>query len=385
MFDTSSDLISQLLRNAVVELDIPPDLRNAANREYQRVGNWLAAEADGDAGWVVYSQGSFLLNTVVLPSGSDEYDLDSVCRREVAKESTSQAKLKAGVGEVLLAYATAHRHLPDGPVRRKECKRCWTLKYAPSLRFHLDVLPAIPNPEAQSEGILITDRELHEWQRSNPLAYAAWFKRQAHTEFLAKRAHLAEAAHIPPQEIPEWEVKTTLHRVVQVLKLHRNQYFQDDLDARPASILVTTLAAHAYRSRRDLYTALLETVETMPDHIIETDSGLWVPNPVEPRENFADKWRAKPQLARNFSAWIEQLGEDLRAAESYHGLHKVAARLQEGFGAEPIEKAMQQVGDSYRQMREKGLLTLAPASGLISTGRGIPVRDHGFYGGSGRL
>src|SRR4051812_33517075 len=287
MFDTSSDLISRLLRDAVAELDIPPDLRAAATREYERVGTWLAAYADGHAGWVVYPQGSFLLNTVVLPSGRDEYDVDTVCRREIAKHATTQVGLKSGVGDALSSYVAAHDHLPDGPRERKERNHCWTLCYARSLRFHLDVLPGIPNPEAPPDGILITDRELRDWQRSNPLAFAAWFKRQAEAEFIAKRARLAEAAHTPPQAIPDWEVKTTLHRVIQVLKLHRNEYFRDDLGMRPSSILITTLAAHAYRGEQELYEALLQTAELMPEFITRTTGGVWVPNPVEPRENFA--------------------------------------------------------------------------------------------------
>jgi hypothetical protein len=384
MFDTSSDLITQVLRDTVAELDIPPDLRVAATREYERVGAWLAAHADGGAGWVVYPQGSFLLNTVVLPFGRDEYDVDTVCRREIAKYATSQANLKHGVGDALSNYVAAHRHLPDGPIGRKERNRCWTLRYDGSLRFHLDVLPGIPNPETPPDGILITDRGVREWQRSNPLAFAAWFKRQAEAEFIAKRARLAEAAHTPPQAIPDWEVKTTLHRVVQVLKLHRNEHFRDDLDARPASILVTTLAAHSYRGEQDLYEALLQTVELMPEYITRTTAGLWVPNPVEPRENFTDRWRHQPDLAREFYGWLDRLGDDLRDAVSHRGIDKVAARLQESFGAQPVEKAVVRLGDAYLRTREAGALSLAPASGVLSTSRGVPVRDHGFHGGPRR-
>ena len=210
MFETSSDLISQLLRDTVAELDIPPDLRAAATREYRRVGNWLAAHADGDAGWVVYPQGSFLLNTVVLPDGHDEYDVDTVCRRELDKRATTQAKLKHEVGGAMAGYVDAHRRLPDGPIDQKERNRCWTLRYDRSLRFHLDVLPATPNRKARPDGILITDRELREWQRSNPLAFAAWFRRQAETEFLAKRARLAEAAHTPPYVNPRFQIEDAL-------------------------------------------------------------------------------------------------------------------------------------------------------------------------------
>jgi len=384
MFDTTSNLISRLLQDTVAQLDIPLPLREAATREYQRVGNWLANHADGHAGWVVHAQGSFLLNTVVLPAGGDEYDIDTVCSREIAKESTTQAKLKDEVGDALSAYVTAHQRLADGPTGRKERKRCWTLRYDGSLRFHLDVLPAIPNPEAPPSGILITDRELREWQRSDPLAFAAWFMRQAEAEFVAKRLRLAEAARTPPQAIPEWEVTTTLQQAVQVLKLHRNEHFRDDLDARPASVLLTTLAAHAYRGEQNLYDAVLEAVELMPQYVQRSRDGLLVPNPVEPRENFADRWRHRPELATRFFEWLEQLADDLRDAESRRGLDTVAARLSESFGAQPVEKAVGLLGDSYRRTRETGHLGFATTSGLLSTSGGIPVRSHDFYGDGGR-
>jgi len=385
MFETATDLISQLLRETVAELDIPTELHAAATREYQRVGNWLAAHADGDAGWIVYPQGSFLLNTVVLPAGQDEYDIDVVCRRQIAKEMTTQAALKLGVGDALANYIQAHRDLPDGPVGRKERNRCWMLRYDARRRFHLDVLPAIPNDDAQPHGVLITDRELRAWQRSNPLTFAAWFKHQAETEFLRKRAYLAEAAHTPPQEIPDWEVKTTLHRVVQVIKLHRNEYFRHDLGLRPASVLITTLAGHAYRGEQDLYDALVQTVALMPSYITTTDAGPSVPNPVEPRENFADRWHSRPQLADAFYGWLEQLGEDLRdVGERQDGLDSVTARLQESFGAVPVAKAAGRLGDAYRRTRDAGALTFATSTGILSTGPGVRVRDHGFYGGRHR-
>lgn len=384
MLETRSDLISQLLSHTVAELDISPELRAAATAEYERVGNWLAAVADGDAGWVVQPQGSFLLNTVVRPSGSDEYDLDTVCRREIEKHETTQAKLKYEVGDVLLDYRNAHHDLPDAPTRLKERNRCWTLSYPASLRFHLDVLPAIPNPESPPSGILITDRELHAWQRSDPQAFAAWFKRQAAAEFIVKRAKLAEARRTTPQAIPEWEVRTTLHRLVQVFKLHRNEYFSADLDARPASILLTTLAAHAYSGERNLYDAALQAVELMPQHIQQTREGYFVPNPVEPRENFADRWRHEPELARAFFGWLNRLGEDLREVGSVHGgVDKVAARLQESLGEQPVAKGAGRLADNYRRTREVGALTFAPASGMLTTGHGTRVRNHDFYGDVG--
>ncbi len=250
MLESRSEIISSLLTSTVAELDIPAALRADATAEYQRVGEWLAAHADDEDGWVVYPQGSFLLNTVVLPSWGDEYDVDTVCRRELATHETTQALLKHEVGESLDLYRSL-QHGPGGPRELHERNRCWTLCYPSRLRFHLDVLPAIGNPEGGPTGVLITDRKLHTWQFSDPLAYAAWFKAQSQLEFVQKRMVLAEAARTPPQAIPDWKVKTTLHRVIQVLKAHRNEHFRSQLELRPASILITTLAAHAYRGEQD--------------------------------------------------------------------------------------------------------------------------------------
>jgi hypothetical protein len=380
LFDSSSQLISRLLAGTVAVLDIPPELRRAAAAEYKRVGNWLADYADGDTGWVIYPQGSFLLNTVVLPRGADEYDVDSVCLREVTKEQTSQRQLKYEVGGALEEYRQAHAHLPDGPTSLEERSRCWTNCYPVSLRFHLDVLPAIPNPKRGGTAILITDRGLHEWQRSDPRAFAAWFANQARVEFLEKRARLAEAARTEPAAIPDWEVRTVLQRVVQVLKVHRNSYFANDLDSRPASIMISTLAAHAYNGEQDLYDAVLTAAEKMPSFIRKERHGYSVPNPVEPHEDFADRWRRHPEQARRFFQWLDQLGEDLREAESTRGLDHVASRLQESFGEEPIEKAAASLGDEYRSAREKGNLAFATSTGILSTTGSIPVRRHDFYG-----
>jgi hypothetical protein len=382
VLESRSAIISRLLTSTVQELDIPPDLRSAATAEYLRVGEWLASHADAEDGWVVHPQGSFLLNTVVLPVWGDEYDVDTVCRRALTKQETTQAKLKLEVGESLQMYR-AMQSGPGAPRAVKERNRCWTLCYPATLRFHLDVLPAIPNPDGGESAILITDRELRNWQFSDPLAYAAWFKAQSKLEFVQKRMVLAEAARTPPQEIPDWQVKTTLHEVVQVLKAHRNEHFRDELDMRPASILITTLAAHAYRGEQNLMDAVLDAVELMPHYIQETDEGLLVANPVEPRENFADRWRNEPKLAERFDEWLEKLAEDVHEASSQHGLQKVAVRLSESFGEHPVQKAMEDLGESYRSIREGGGLALAASTGVLSSAGDVPVRNHGFFGHGG--
>ncbi|HTZ87684.1 MAG TPA: nucleotidyltransferase [Solirubrobacteraceae bacterium] len=372
-------MISNLLEGTVEELDIPPQLRAAADYEYHCVGSWLAAHADpGGLGWRVYPQGSFRLGTVVRPEGSDEYDLDAVCLRSIAKEHTTQALLKAETGQALAAYLTARADEAGGPRECQERKRCWTLLYG--YPFHLDVLPAVPNPETPPSGILLTDRSLHLWQHSDPVAYARWFRHQMRRELLAKRARLAEAEHVPPEQIPAETVKTTLQRVVQVLKAHRNGYFADDLDSRPTSILITTLAARVYSGEQDLDEAVLETAREMPSQI-EYEADRWiVANPVEPRENFADKWNDRPELAVGFFEWLDRLQQDLQDARESEGLDRTVLRLSESFGEGPVQKAAARIGDLYRDSRDRGALAFAGTTGLLSSRGTSPVQRHDFYG-----
>ncbi len=379
MFDTTTQMISSLLEGAVEELDIPPELHRAAELQYHSVGSWLADHADiGGEGWRVYPQGSFRLGTVVQPEGADEYDLDAVCVRTIEKDSTTQERLKSEMGDVLDRYVKARAEEPDGPTAYDERKRCWTLYFRDP--FHLDVLPAIPNPETIPTGILLTDKALRLWQHSDPIAYAEWFRERMQRELIAKRAQLSEAQRIPPEQIPFAVVKTTLQRVVQVLKVHRNRYFAGDLESRPPSILITTLAAHVYLGERDLDEAVLDTAREMPDHIDHDGNNWLVPNPVEPRENFADKWNARPELAREFFRWLERLQEDLLAARESEGIDRAVMRLSESFGEAPIQKSASRLADGYHEQRERGSLKFAASSGILSAAGSIPVRQHDFYG-----
>lgn len=378
MLNTRSDVLTQLLEGTVIDLDIPPELRAAAEVEYQYVGNWLADHADhGGLGWVVFPQGSFLLNTVVRPRGRDEYDLDCVCRRGLAP-STNPAVLKHDTGLVLGRYVTARDGEPGAPTGLDERNRCWTLGYRS--RFHIDVLPAIPCSDGTPTAILIPDKKLADWCNSDPQAFANWFRLQMAHELESKKLLLAEARRTAPEAIPDSSVKTVLQLAVQVLKIHRNEHFGDALDMRPASVLVTTLAAHAYQGEGSLYDVVLDIVARMPNYV-HHEGGHWtVENPVEPRENFADSWAAEPRKATLFFDWLEKLGEDLRDAGEKSGLDRVSVRLAESFGADPVKRATTRLAETYRSTRESDRLRFNTTTGALATTGAIPVRRHGFYG-----
>jgi hypothetical protein len=199
----------------------------------------------------------------------------------------------------------------------------------------MDVLPAIPNQERPPTGILLTDTELTLWQKSNPKAFADWFYGRMKVIFTQKRAALAESIQASVEEIPEWQIKTPLQIVVQVLKRHRDIHFQSDSENKPASIIITTLAACSYRNQPDIYDALTEIVRDMPT-CIENRNGLWwIPNPVDPDENFADRWNEYPQRRPAFMRWLAKVQVDFSQLLQKQNLNEALDALSPSLG-EPI-------------------------------------------------
>jgi len=341
--------LNEFLLRITETLDIPDQFYEDAVLKYEDVGSWLSADDSELKSCVpeIYPQGSFRLGTVIYPfSKDDEYDIDLVCLLNLDKTQISQSDLKKKIGDRLKKRDDLNRILSPG-------RRCWKLEYpsqvqSPSL--HMDVLPAIPNSERLPTGILLTDRELKLWQKSNPKAYANWFYDRMRTVFLARRTELAkliEAANI--EDVPEWQVKTPLQRVVQLLKRHRDIYFQKRPDYRPASIIITTLAARAYNSQVNIYDALVEIMRTIeinlgkPGFIENRNGRWWVANPIED-ENFADKWNDYPDRKEAFMEWLKRASEDFINIGKKQTLDEAIDLLTPLIGEQIMAKAANALG-----------------------------------------
>jgi hypothetical protein len=371
----SHQQLDQLLGSAIADFDIPDEVYEQIVDRYEDVAAWLSdywPESSSDG--VIYPQGSIRLGTVVQPiNDHDEYDIDLVCRRELAKDSTTQVALKSDVGKALGLYVASG---PDGSPTRDEGKRCWTLDY-PSEPFHMDVLPALPNPEAAPNGILLTDRDLREWQWSNPIDYATWFHSRMRQEFAELREVLAKQMDV--DDVPEWKIKTTLQRTVQALKRHRDFYFVDRPENRPASIIITTLAARAYTGGGAPYEVLVDVTGKMPDFIEVRDGMYWLPNPVQKEENFCDRWQTHPERSRAFLEWIAQAQVDFNDYGSDSGVDHVLEKFARNFGERPARRAGEAFGVNLARTRDAGQLGIA-AGGLLGTTAGRSVPRHTFHG-----
>ncbi len=331
------------LEKIAEEIDIAPSKYQQAVDHYVAVGSWLEKSEYGVCVGMpdIYPQGSFRLGTVVRPiKGGNEvdYDIDLVCELPTTKKSTNASTIKRVVGDRLREHSFYRKKLD------KEGKRCWTLLYAEQdgIGFHLDVLPSVSDPRSESDkSIAITNRHgtIYSWSASNPKGYGEWFDKVNRKSFQQvveekKRAIHAESKGIFSRvdDVPDQLVRTPLQQAIQIMKRHRDMVFKNgnNTDYAPISMIVTTLAAHLYQDEHDVYSALkaiatklngyaglvrnLPTEPTIANlQLIQLKQGKWyIGNPVNPEENFADRWHEDNHArAQAFFEWIKKLKEDL--------------------------------------------------------------------------
>lgn len=378
---------SQFIKALIEELEIPEDHYKRAERSYQSFGEWTQRAESSllDYAPEVYVQGSFRLGTVIKPSSdADEYDIDMVCvLAGLQKSELSQKTLK----EMLETEVQSYRDAKGIKKPVKSGRRCWTLEYADSAQFHMDILPALPNAEAQrillekhsfdasfaDSAIAITDDEHEtyniisdEWPRSNPKGYAEWFKSRMAEVFQEMRKVIAESemrkgVKASVEDIPEYRVRTPLQQSIMILKRHRDDMYADDTDNRkPISIIISTLAAHSYQGETEIGEALLGILERMESHIAHNGSEYVIANPTDGSENFADKWQEHPEREKAFFKWLTQAKKDFSALANLTSFEKMvesATTLKPELTNRALQRAMGISGVSLL-----GAATSAPAA-----------------------
>ena len=358
--------MSDLTKNIVMEelagcLDIPESAYEKAEARYEDLGKWFSRKEAHCAPFNphIHPQGSFRLGTVI---NAEEYDLDFGCRlREgITKATHTQEQLKKLVGLDLEEYRLARgiEHKLD------EKNRCWRLKYKDELAFHMDAVPSIPEEQQQrvllesamvkygaeralAESVTqhagsITDNRMPNyaqvspaWKISNSEGYAKWFESRMKlaSRLMEGRAMLVKAATV--DELPARKWKSPLQRSIQILKCHRDRMFEDNSDSKPISIILTTLAAEAYQGEQDVTDALEGILSRMGDLVRKGKPR--VPNPVNPVEDFADKWYDPEykhlHLEQSFWVWLSQAKIDFEIIHQSHDPDFITEQAMTKFGA----------------------------------------------------
>ena len=375
MPDDNLHLVSRLLGASVEVLDISAEQYELAVRRYEDLGLWLVAQGIGDPD--VYPQGSFRLGTVLRPTSVDDFDIDLVFLRFLGKESITQEELRSQAERLLRRYM-AERGALNGSPTLQEKGRCWTLVYSGD-NFHLDVLPVIPDPDGDATAILLSDRDLFRWQHSNPIGYADWFWNCMGDAVETARIQLATTLSRDVEDVPRWLVRTPLQRVVQLLKLHRDTFFQNIPQAKPASILITTLATHSYSGESDLFEAYRKVAHSLAIHIERRNGEFWVPNPAHGEENFADKWNTDPARKAHFDRWLQALKTDTDKWIESDGIDEAIQSLGTAFGAAPVNAGAKLVSAAFTTSVAGGALSVNQG-GMVTPGAGTKIRSHDFHG-----
>lgn len=327
---TNTRIARQLFELLVESLDIPPSLYERASSRHSSLGQWLCRDGSRLRAFNphVSSQGSFRHGTVVRPLAADaEYDLDNVTTVMLSKASITQRDLKELYGLEMQDYAREHGMLAPP----EEKNRCWRLRYADEVKFHLDSLPSLAEdedfvrtlrlrnvPEEMAKrAIAITDKRHPAyanlttlWPTSNPRGFARWLESRMGTFADAQRRELVQRrAYATVESVPTYELKTPLQRAIQLLKRHRDVMFVDNPDVAPISMILTNLAGHAYSGEADVYDAVRGILARMLNYV--RPERPRVPNPTHPDEDYADKWSQDRRLETHFLQWHRQAVQDV--------------------------------------------------------------------------
>ena len=81
----------------------------------------------------------------------------------------------------------------------------------------------------------------------------------------------------------------------------------------------------------------------MDQHIQYRAGEAWIPNPVNPEENFADKWAEEPQKQENFHAWLEQARRDFAAYLRASRFDSMPEVLKEALGSGLVDRSLASV------------------------------------------
>lgn len=260
-----------------------------------------------------------------------------------------------------------------GEYRQKleRMNRCLRLNYAK--QFHLDILAARADRERGDTCIEVPDRKLKDWKKSNPLGFRKWFEEKTRGVVT-----VAIRSQVPLPSEPVMMEEAVLRRVVQLMKRNRDNVFLG-ADEAPRSVVLTTLAGHAYQGQESIAIALLEVMSTIEQAIAAAaPKRIVVENPSNPAERFCESWndvsyQAFTRFIREFRFGVEQLLKT-------RGLDAIGDKLNALFGEELGSRVVNAYAERRREAMKADTLRASPAAGLTVGGTGARSPRHTFHG-----
>jgi hypothetical protein len=289
----------------------------------------------------------------------------------------------------------------------------------------------VPNAEYYKHAIEITDldrkTQKYSWPvgGSNPEGFAQWFDniKMCYSDYRGLSTRQKQAIYentrdknnrlifASVNDVPEPLVRTPLQQAIQILKHHRDVYFKNDSDNKPISMIITTLCARFYAREQDVFTALINIIQKISDfaqyirpsfkfseNVRESQSMIdsvhgynpiidkpiyklngkwWIPNPVNPAENFADRW--DNEIAKAFFEWLGKLKQNFDLALQQKGLDKIANVLRPILGDRVVTNAFIKTAERKRAGLNNKTIKTTLLTGILSTKGNTNNIKHTFH------
>ena len=370
--------VDTMLRQIANELDISEEKYKNAVDSYNAVGNYLSNHINAPV--EIFPQGSFRLGTVIKPlTDEDDYDIDLVCK--VNKNFSNAKELKNEVGQALKDSERYSKMLD------KEGKRCWTLKYSDLAQYHMDILPAVEDATYDRDRKLkITNKDeitgIYDFTTTNPESYFEWFNSRQQEEKRRLLEKMAIQNNKNIEDVPEYKIKTTLQVALQIIKRYRDIKFQDNMDNKPISIILTTIMAQIYSGENNVYELIKKFSSRYNEYITIKNGVEWVENPVNSDENFADKWQIYPERKLAFLQFMSNLKDDIinNAFIISGNIFDEADSYKKMFGENIVKKAYAGIGEKAKKLRENGNMYVSREGTINFKKDGSNVKEHKFFG-----
>ncbi len=375
----SKQNIDRMYRKIAAEIEISPTEADKAKESYEAVGKFLNNNIK-QYDIRVFPQGSFRLGTVIKPiSDKDEYDIDLVAT--IDNKFTSAKELKNIVGDVLKASDRYSKKIEEG-------KRCWTIEYAESANYHMDILPTMrSNTYSDTKELIMTHKEdensEYEFKQTNPEAYYDWFLKRMEEEKKKLTEDYAIRNKLEIVDVPEYKIKTTLQIAIEILKRYRDIKFQEMPDIKPISIILTTLMAKIYTGKENVYELIEKFSKEYPMYLEKDANGdILIKNPVNESENFADKWPKYPERKVAFFQFMNELKEDLvvNSILLEGNMREQADTYKKLFGENMVNRVYENIANETRIERENSNIYLKENGNITMQKTNVNVRNHNFYG-----
>lgn len=369
------------------KLDISPTMYKNAIEKYKSITAYLEAHGiDAD----MYIQGSFALGTVVRPYSKDNnkgYDMDVVCKLRYSRSDITAQQARDEVRDILTS-----NDLYGG--KMEEYDECFTIVYADinDVGFCIDIVPATDEdlnkknelknvakiPELIDTAIAIPRGDV-DWITNNPIGYRKWFGRinepfKNYNQDVRRKVlfESAKQAYATIEEVPEELDRTSMQRVIQIMKHHRNVYYsnlKNGKNLKPISAILTTLIAHISAQAPSSYGAyeLLELVlselKTYGEYqtifresfeqkyplkkiIYKDENDEWhIDNPANPQDNLADSWNDVEGMAKTFFSWLDIMAKDLVESLNLED-NQFGTILESAFGYDTVNRNLSM--DKYK-------------------------------------